>query len=59
VREGRANGSRAVDAVTGWSDSIARWVMDDVGPTRLGLLLALALVVVLVPTYGLRTRRRS
>lgn len=59
VREGRTNGSQAVDTVTGWSDSIARWVMDDMGPTRLGLLLALALVIVLVPAYGLRTRRRS
>lgn len=58
LREGRTGGSRAVDTVTGWSDSIAQWVMDDVGPNRLGLLLALALVVVLVPTYGVRTRRR-
>lgn len=58
VREGRAGDSAAVDTVTGWSDSVARWVLDDVGATRLGLLLALALVVVLVPTYGARARRR-
>ena len=58
VREGRAGDSAAVDTVTGWSDSIARWVLDDVGATRLGLLLAIALVVVLVPTYGARARRR-
>jgi cytochrome c-type biogenesis protein len=58
VREGRAGDSAAVDTVTGWSDSIARWVLDDVGATRLGLLLAIALVVVLVPTYGVRARRR-
>jgi cytochrome c-type biogenesis protein len=58
VREGRAGDSAAVDTVTGWSDSIARWVLDDVGATRLGLLLAIALVAVLVPTYGARARRR-
>ncbi len=57
VREGRASGSSAVDLVTGWSDSIARWV-NDVGPTRLGLLLALALVVVLTATFGAQSRRR-
>lgn len=58
VREGRAGDSAAVDTVTGWSDSVARWVLDDVGATRLGLLLAIALVAVLVPTYGARARRR-
>ena len=58
VRSGRGSGSRPVDVVTGWSDSIARWV-SDVGPTRLGLLLALALVSVLTATYGLQARRRS
>ena len=58
VREGRAGDSAAVDTVTGWSDSIARWVLEDVGATRLGLLLALALAAVLVPTYGTRARRR-
>jgi cytochrome c-type biogenesis protein len=59
VLDGSAAGSTAVDTVTGWSDSIAQWVLDDVGATRLGLLLALALMAVLVPTYGARTRRRS
>jgi cytochrome c biogenesis protein CcdA len=58
VRDGRGSGSRAVDLVTGWSDAIARWV-NDVGPTRLGFLLALALASVLTATFGVRTRRRS
>jgi hypothetical protein len=58
VREGRGGDSRAVEVVTGWSDDISRWVLVDIGATRLGLLLALALVVVLVPTYATRARRR-
>jgi cytochrome c biogenesis protein CcdA len=58
VRDGRSNGSAVVDLVTGWSDSIARWV-NDVGATRLGLLLALALCAVLTASFGVRTRRRS
>ncbi len=58
VRAGDAGGSKAVDVVTGWSDATARWV-NDIGPTRLGLLLALGLVAVLTATVGLRTRRRS
>lgn len=58
VRAGKGSGSRSVDIVTGWSDSIARWV-NDVGPTRLGFLLALALASILTATYGIQTRRRS
>ena len=58
LRSGEQTGSKPVDVVTGWSDSIARWV-NDVGPTRLGLVLALALVAVLSATFGVRTRRRS
>lgn len=58
VRDGRSTDSAAVDVVTGWSSSIANWVYD-VGPTRLGLLLALALVAVLAATFGVRTRGRS
>ena len=57
VRDGRATGSAAVDVVTGWSDSIARWV-NDVGPSRVGFLLALALAAVLTVTFGFRTTRR-
>ena len=57
VRAGRGSDSRAVDIVTGWSDSIAQWV-NDTGPTRVGLLLALLLSTVLTATFGLRTRRR-
>ena len=57
VRDGRATGSAAVDLVTGWSDSIARWV-NDMGPSRVGLLLALGLATVLVATFGFRTSRR-
>jgi cytochrome c biogenesis protein CcdA len=60
ARQVRANGaghSAAVDTVTGWSDDIARWV-GDVGATRLGLLLSLALVGVLTATFGLRARNR-
>jgi len=56
VRAGETSRSRAVDIVTDWSDAIARWVTD-VGPTRVGLILALALVGVLTATFGLRTRR--
>jgi cytochrome c-type biogenesis protein len=58
VRDGHSTDSAAVDIVTGWSSSIANWVYD-VGPTRLGLLLALALVAVLAATFGVRTRGRS
>lgn len=58
VRDGRSTGSAAVDLVTGWSDSIARWV-NDTGPTRVGLLLALGLATVLTATFGVRTRGRS
>lgn len=59
VRAGEfGEGSPVVDAVTDWSSSIANWV-SDVGATRLGLLLALALAGVLTATFGVRTRRRS
>ena len=58
VRAGKGGRSSAVDLVTGWSDSIARWV-NDTGPTRVGLLLALALSATLTATFSLRTRRRS
>lgn len=57
LRDGRGDDSQAVDTVTGWSDSIARWVTD-VGPTRLGLLLALALAAVLTVTYAARSTSR-
>jgi cytochrome c-type biogenesis protein len=56
VRDGDLRGSRAVEIVTGWSDDIGRWV-SDVGPTRLGLLLALSLLAVVTATFGLRARR--
>jgi cytochrome c biogenesis protein CcdA len=57
VRAGDGGGgSSAVDTVTGWSSDIGNWV-NDVGPTRLGLLLALSLAAVLTATFGLRTRR--
>jgi cytochrome c-type biogenesis protein len=58
VRDGEGTDSWAVDTVTGWSSSIARWV-DDVGAMRLGLLLALALAAVLTAAFGTRTGRRS
>ena len=58
VRAGKGAGSSAVDVVTGWSDGIARWV-NDVGSSRIGLLLALALVAVLTAAFGLRSRQRS
>lgn len=58
VREGDVgDGSEAVDLVTGWSDSAARWVAD-VGALRLGFLLALGLAAVLTITYATRTTRR-
>ena len=50
------SGSSAVDTVTGWSADIGNWV-NDVGATRLGLLLALSLAAVLTATFGLRARR--
>ncbi|MDP1820593.1 MAG: cytochrome c biogenesis CcdA family protein [Acidimicrobiales bacterium] len=56
VRSGDVDRSPVVDLVTDWSDAIARWVTD-VGPTRVGLVLALALVAALTATYGLRTPR--
>jgi hypothetical protein len=58
VLDGQGGDSGAVDLVTGWSSSIANWVYD-VGPSRLGLLLALGLVIVLTATFGLRARDRS
>lgn len=57
VRDGDYSRSAIVDRVTGWSDGARRWV-DDMGSTRLGLLLALALLFVLVATFGFRTRDR-
>jgi cytochrome c-type biogenesis protein len=59
VQRGDLRSSSAVDLVTGWSTSISRWVFDDVGATRLGWIMALALGVVVVLTYGVRTRRRT
>jgi cytochrome c biogenesis protein CcdA len=53
VRNGHLGRSSVVDRVTGWSDSVRSWI-DDIGPTRLGLLLALGLLFVLVATFGLR-----
>lgn len=58
VLAGKGSDSAAVDVVTGWSSSIANWVYE-VGPSRLGLLLALGLVVVLTATFGLRARGRQ
>ncbi|HEX4867242.1 MAG TPA: cytochrome c biogenesis CcdA family protein [Acidimicrobiales bacterium] len=57
VRDGRGADSSAVDLVTGWSSSIANWVYD-VGPTRLGFLLALALTAILTATFATKTSRR-
>jgi cytochrome c-type biogenesis protein len=57
VRAGDGGGgSSAVDAVTGWSGDISRWV-DEFGSVRLGLLLSLALAAVLTATFGLRAKR--
>ena len=57
VRAGDGGGgSSAVDTVTGWSGDIGNWV-NDVGATRLGLLLALGLAAILTATFGLRARR--
>jgi cytochrome c-type biogenesis protein len=56
VQGGDLGGSPLVRRVTGWSDSITRWVYD-VGPVRLGWLLAAGLATVLAITYGFRARR--
>ena len=56
VRDGDLRQSRPVEVVTGWSEDIGQWV-SEVGPSRLGLLLALGLLAVLTATFGLRTRR--
>jgi cytochrome c biogenesis protein CcdA len=58
VRDGHLGRSSVVDRVTGWSDGVQRWV-NDMGPTRVGLLLALGLLFVLVATFGLRARDRG
>ncbi len=56
VRAGDLDRSPFVDAVTGWSTDIGQWV-NDVGPTKIGLVLALGLVAVLTATFGVRARR--
>jgi cytochrome c biogenesis protein CcdA len=58
VQDGSTEGSRVVELVTGWSEDVSNWV-NDLGYTRVGLLLALALVVVLSATFGLRGARQS
>jgi hypothetical protein len=57
VYDGSGGRSTTVDTVTGWSTDIGSWI-DDFGPVRLGLLLALGLLFVLIATFGLRTRSR-
>ena len=57
VQDGHFGRSAIVDRVTGWSDGVRNWVTD-VGPTRLGLLLALGLLAILTATFGLRARDR-
>lgn len=59
LRADTSGDSAVVDRVTGWSSSIAEWVNDDIGATRLGLLLALGLATMLTATFGVRSRRRS
>jgi cytochrome c biogenesis protein CcdA len=49
--------SRATEVVSGWSADISSWAQS-FGFTRLGLLLALALVGVLTVTFGLRSGKR-
>jgi len=56
VRADQGSDWAAVGRVTGWSDAIGRWV-NDVGPTRLGFLLALGLAAILTATYATRARR--
>jgi cytochrome c-type biogenesis protein len=58
LQDGSTQGSEVVDLVTGWSRDISNWI-DDLGYTRVGLLLCLALVVVLTATFGLRGARAS
>ncbi|MGE3619051.1 MAG: cytochrome c biogenesis CcdA family protein [Acidimicrobiia bacterium] len=58
VQRGGHSGSGLVDLVTGWSDAVSRWVVDDVGALRLGWLLATLLTAAIVGTYGVRARRR-
>lgn len=56
VLDGDTPPSGPVDAVTGWSDDISRWV-NDTGPLRIGLVLSLGLAAALVAVIGVRTRR--
>ena len=56
VRAGDLDQPRAVEIVTGWSEDLGTWV-SEVGVTRFGLLVALALLAVLTATFGLRARR--
>ena len=57
LRDDAGGDSAVVDRVTGWSSSISQWVTEDVGATRLGLLLALGLAAVLTASFGVRARR--
>lgn len=48
----------AVDRVTGWSNDVAAWVTD-VGPTRLGLFLAVVVAAAAVAVASRRGTRRA
>jgi cytochrome c biogenesis protein CcdA len=58
VQDGSVEGSGIVDRVTGWSNDVYAWAQD-VGYSRLGLLLSLGLAVVLAVTFGLRGARSA
>ncbi len=55
VREGDTSGGGLADRVFQWNADVSNWIQD-VGPVRLGLLLALALAVAVLVTVARRAR---
>ena len=58
VRSGRRRAAPAPSTASPAGPTASRRWVSDVGPTRLGLLLALGLLFVLTATFGFRTRNR-
>jgi cytochrome c-type biogenesis protein len=58
VRDGDTSGGGAAQVVFDWNKEISNWVQD-VGPVRVGIVLAAAVGVVIALTMGTRSRPRG